>query len=343
MNLDSLGLSWRFGPDGSLFQAVLSVPENQRQGLLGVLGGSSSQQVIPPAFVPADAVSCMRWRLDAQKTWAAMQKVLCDVSPQLTNAVNFVLDSANAYAKQKDPEFDIRRDLLGNLGGDILTYRKKSGTNALPARTASPALVLIGSEHAEKLARSLEAVLVFVSLNASEPPKEREFLGTKVFSVGIANSAVQSFGATPGNSPLTLHYSASGGYLALSLDAGMVEEFLRFCQTPGTSLADLPGFKDAGQKVTAGATLFGYSNQAEQLRLAMKGQPPRRDAAATAADTLFPGASWLVRSSIASADPSLLPSLQELSRFFYFSVYSVAGTPDGLVLRSFAPRPPGLN
>jgi hypothetical protein len=42
-------------------------------------------------------------------------------------------------------------------------------------------------------------------------------------------------------------------------------------------------------------------------------------------------------------DFSLLPDYDQVSKYFYFSVYAGNTTADGLSFKAFAPRPPGLN
>jgi len=42
-------------------------------------------------------------------------------------------------------------------------------------------------------------------------------------------------------------------------------------------------------------------------------------------------------------DFSLLPDYDQVSKYFYFSVYGGGATADGLSFKVFAPRPPQLN
>jgi hypothetical protein len=42
-------------------------------------------------------------------------------------------------------------------------------------------------------------------------------------------------------------------------------------------------------------------------------------------------------------DFSLLPDYDQVSKYFYITVYAGNTTADGLSLKIFAPRPPGLN
>src|SRR5258708_35416805 len=75
--------------------------------------------------------------------------------------------------------------------------------------------------------------------------------------------------STPGaKTSQSINYAASGGYLAISVDAGILEEYLRSSQNEGKSLRDTPGLNDAAQKVGgSGTSLFGYSNESENMRV----------------------------------------------------------------------------
>jgi hypothetical protein len=125
--------------DGSTVQAFLGAPESSRQGLfkIGPITGKDSG---PPAFVPADAVKFQRSRIDGQKAWAVLQTVMNDISPQLITSLNFVFETANTAAREKDPGFDIQKNLFGNLGDDIISYQKAPRGNTLADLNSAPGL-----------------------------------------------------------------------------------------------------------------------------------------------------------------------------------------------------------
>src|SRR5205807_9286573 len=105
-------------------------------------------------------VKFRRWRLDGQKAWAMLEKMLTEISPQSINGVNFILDTANTAAKDKDPSFDIRKNLIGNLGDDMISYEKAARGNSPEQLQSPPSLFLLGSPHAEQLTAALKSVLV---------------------------------------------------------------------------------------------------------------------------------------------------------------------------------------
>src|SRR5204863_9709682 len=108
MGLKTFAFSFQNSNEGSLVQLFFGVPETSRQGIFKLLA-SESRESSPPAFVPADAVKFQRWRVDGQKAWVALEKMLSNISPQWLGGLNFILDAATIAAKQKDPAFDVKK------------------------------------------------------------------------------------------------------------------------------------------------------------------------------------------------------------------------------------------
>ncbi len=343
--LKTLAFNFQYSNEGSSMEFFLGVPEATRQGLFKILAGEPKEST-PPNFVPADSVKFQRWRVDGQKAWATLEKMLGDVSPQWVSGLNFIIDTANAAAKDKDPSFDLRKSLIGNLGDDIISYEKAARGTKPDQLKSPPSLFLIGSPNPEQLAASLKGILMFMNQQGG-PPSEREFLGRKIFSVPVPSLPMGLSGDSPKPSaPRTLSYAASSGYVALSTDASLLEEYLRSSESQGKTLRETAGLVDATQKVTGpGTALFGYENQTETMRATF--ETLRKDSGSGASGDLsnLPGAlgvagpgkllkDWM--------DFSLLPAFDKVSKYFYFSVYGENATVDGLTFKIFAPVPPGL-
>jgi hypothetical protein len=127
----------------------------------------------------------------------------------------------------------------------------------------------------------------------------------------------------------------------LSTEISTLEEYLRNGEKPPKPLSGTPGLVDAAQHVggTSGG-LFGYQNQRETLRYlfkTLKNQDANDNAGGLGSMAALPKAvrDWL--------DFSLLPDYDQVSQYFYISVYAGITTADGLSFKAFAPRPPGLN
>jgi len=341
--LKSVAFNLQGSKEGTGFQAFLNIPESSRQGLFKILAGES-KEYLPPAFVPADATKYQRWRIDGKKSWAALETLLKELSPQAINALNFLIDTANTNAKEKDPNFDVRKNLIGNLGDDLVSY-EKAPRGTTPAEYQNPpSIFLIGSPHPEELVVALKNILVFMSAQAGSP-SEREFLNRKIYSIPVPS--LPMVGGNQRGPARTLHYSASSGYVAFSTDAATLEEYLRSSDSQGKSLRETAGLSEAAQKVAgSGTSLFGYENQLETMRATFevlkKGMNSEESSGALNA---IPGAAAVTGMSKNFkewADFSLLPPFERISKYFGFSVYAGSASVEGLSLKAYAPTPTAL-
>ena len=201
-------------------------------------------------------------------------------------------------------------------------------------------LVLISSAKAEQVASAIKA------LGAVMPQpkvKEREFLGRTVYALNLPQSQA------PGGKPIdrVLHYTASGGYVAMSTDVAMLEEFMRSGDSVSKALRDTPGLADAAQKVGGmGTGLFGYENQAETMRAVVETLKKEYGTLAN----LFNASPLAGRLGVGDdankfkewLDFSLLPAFDKISKYFYINVWSGSVTSDGLNFKIYAPNPPRM-
>jgi hypothetical protein len=340
--LKTIAFDFRDSNDGSLVELFFGVPEASRQGLFKILAAEAKESN-PPPFVPTDAVRFQRWRLDGQKAWAALEKMLDDISPQAANALNFLISTANTAAQDKDPTYDLKKNLIGNLGDDIITY-EKAPRAAAPAELAPPSsIMLIGSPNAEQLAAGLKGPLYILTPQAGTP-EEREFLGRKISTVTMTGVPMS---ASPG-APHKLSYAASGGYVAISTDAPMLEEFLRSSESQAKALREMPGLAESAQKAGGtGGGLFGYENESENMRTLFESLKSNAGRATNSAPSFNP-----LTASIPFASPekslkewmdfSLLPGFDKVAKYFSYTVYAGSANVDGLTYRLFAPVPPQL-
>lgn len=333
----TLAFAFQNSDEGSLGVIAASAPEAGRQGLLKLLP-ADGRESSPPPFVPADVIKFQRSRLDGQKAWATLQKILNDLSPQIMNGVNFALETANTAAKQKDPDFDLQKNLFGNLGDDLITYAKAPRGGTLAEMNSAPDLFLIGSPRPAQLADALKSILVLASPQGT-PPAEREFLGRKIYSMPLPTLAMTGAGRTGG---LALSYAASGSYVAMTTDIGMLEEYLRSSDGQQKTLRERAGLVDAAQKVGGSSIgIFGYQNNSEVSRYLF--EAARKHQAAPAAAPL-PGMDFPVGGSTFKdwMDFTLLPPFEQVSKYFYFSVYGLNVNADGITFKMFSPLPPEL-
>lgn len=323
--------------DGSLIHFNLAVPEGQRKGIFKLLA-FETRDANPPAFVPADVVKFSRLRLDLPKAWATLEAAVTEAIPQAATLMKMMVETAG---KDKDPDFDLRKNLIANLGDDVITYQKAPRKQTLMDLNDPPAIFLIGSPKAETVASAIKAL----SAVMPQPKvKEREFLGRTVYALGLPPAP-----APGGGRPVerALHYAASGGYVAMSTDVAMLEEFLRNGDTAPKALRDVPGLNDAAQKVGGMATgMFGYENQLETTRIVIE---TLKKESGTLANLLgdSPIAGQLGLGDNAEklkdwVDFALLPSFDKIAKYFHFTV--AAGTIDSqnMSMKLYSPNSPQL-
>jgi hypothetical protein len=340
----SLAFSLQDSSEGPLFQLCLSVPEATRRGLFQILAGPA-KEASPLPFVPADTVRFFRWRMGGPKSWATLEKMLNDLSPQALSTVNWILDTANARAKLTDPGFDLKKTLLANLGDDIVTYEKAPRGNTPAELDSPPYLFLLGSPAPEQLAVALKRL--FVIFPQGDAPAEREFLGRKIFSVPVPPLPFPMAPSPRPRPPRTLSCAASGSYVAMSTDTALLEEYLRSSESQAKPLKEKSGLLEAAQKVGGmGTGLFGYENEVDAMRAAF--ETVKSDPGASTngiGPSVFPGLPGISgpeKNFKAWMDFSLLPAFDKVAQYFYFDVYAGSVNVDGLTLKAFSPIPPAL-
>jgi hypothetical protein len=335
--LQSIALNLRDTSDGCVVNFQLNVPEAQRRGLFKLFS-FEAKDAAPPPFVPADAVKFSRLRLDLQKAWITLENALVEAIPQAAGFIKLIVDNAG---KDKDPDFDLRKNLLANLGDDVISYQKAPRKQTLAELNSPPSLYLIGSSRADQVAAAVKA------LGAVLPQpkvKEREFLGRTVYTLGLPPTPLPG-----GGRPVerTLHYTASGGYVALSTDVAMLEEFLRGGDSTAKALRDAPGLAGTAQKIGGLSTgLFGYENQQESARALV--ETLKKDSGTLA--SLLGNSPLAGRFGVDGGanklkewvDFSLLPPFEAIAKYFYLTLYTGSVTPEGLSFKVFTPNPPQL-
>jgi hypothetical protein len=330
-SLKSASLTVREPREGSMMTLHLTAPEADRTGLLKVLALAPKDASVPP-FVPADAVKFSRFRLDGKQTWAELQKMIAGFSPSGMSGMNAAINMINSLGQQKNPGFDIRNDLFGNLNDDIITYQKPVTGNSVEELADPPTLYLVAAANPDAM------INVFKTVASMSNPEDnsttpREFLGRKIYSFAMRPARTSAGGAPEQRS---LYTSSSGGYVALSTDNAILEEFLRSAEGQNKPLRENAALQNAMQHLGgAGGGMFGYENQRETMRLTFKAL--QNSIAADTTLKMFPPAlrEWL--------DFSLLPDYETVSKYFYISAFAGNANSEGLTFKVFQPRPPALN
>jgi len=333
--LKSITFTCRQSREGAQANFRISAPVASRQGLFKIIT-ADQKDANPPVFVPADAVKFWRWRVDGQQAWTTFQKMLGDISPVALVSLNSFLDIANSSAQQQDPDFDIRKNLVANLGDDWISYQKKPAGATLADLNQAPSIFLFAAAHPDQAALAVKQLMGLGASQENVPPT-RDFLGRKIYAIPLRPRSALG---TAAPAPRLLYCTASGGYVAVSGDVSMIEDYLRSAGSHGKPLRETDGLAEAAQQVGgAGNGLFGYENQRELMRpffAALKNDPNSTSGGGNLLMGLWGGnlGDWL--------DFSLLPDYDRVAKYFYFTVYSGSADTDGLTFKFFTPRPPQL-
>ncbi len=334
--LKTLAISGQLTGEGSTMQFHLGVPQAQRKGIFQLLV-PETKDAAPPAFISAEVTKFMRWRLSGQKLWSTIESTVASISPQMGGLLQMTLGAAG---KDKDPNFDLKKQLIGNLGDDVISYEKAPTGTSIEQLSNPPSVVLVGSPNAEQLAAAIRTgsgFLVSPMMGGADKPTEREFLGKKIYMLPMPPTV-----SADGTKPVerSLHYVASGGYVAFSSEPAMVEEFVRSAQGGGRPLSETPGLSEAAQKVGGMSNgLLIYENQAATAKVfinALRKNPEMFD-------VLFSGgmvneegkkrrAEWF--------DFALLPEFSAIEKYFYFSVGGFTANEQGMTYKFYGPTPP---
>ena len=249
----SASFAYRETRDGSLASFFIAVSEADRKGLLKIFA-ATHQSAVPQPFVPADAVKFWRWRLDGQSGWAALEKMLGDISPMAATGLDSAINMANANARKNDPDFDLRKNLIDNLGDDFISYQMAPAGTSLADLNNAPALYLIGVEQGGPAATAIKDLLSLSMSRRQKAPEPRDFQGHKIYTVPLPG---QRAAGTAAASARSLYITSTSGYVALSTDVSTLEDYLRSGDKPPKPLSRTPGLIDAAQFV--GGTGGGLS------------------------------------------------------------------------------------
>lgn len=332
LEIKSFAAVGRQNAEGGSADMYIGAPADKRKGLLKMFA-SEAKPSAPPPFVPADAIEFTRWRLDGQKVWAGIESLINEVAP---GVMGFVMGQMESSLKEKDPNFDFRKNLIGNLGDDIITY-KKAPRDTKPEDLANQlTLTLVASSKPEAHIQAFKTLLLIAPPPISTTEmKEREFLGRKIYSLPIPAEEGER----------TISFCASGGYLAIATDTAILEEYLRSGESKAKPLAELPGLNEAAAKVGGTSTgLFTYQNDSESMRLALDmiknhGGLLEQGLAQVLAENA--GAEEVLKKMKEWIDISLLPPWDKISKYFSFTVVAGRIDDNGYRLSVFTPMPAG--
>jgi hypothetical protein len=334
-DLRSLSFAINSSTGGMTGELRIGVPESSRTGLFKMLlpGRNPAE---PPAFVSDATTRFQRMRVDLREAWAALEGAVYSILPTARSVVDLMFQSVG---KDQDPNYDLRRELIGNLGNDVIVLEERPATNTLEALSAPPTLILIGSKSPEKVAGALKTLATLLP-----PPmnvlRERETAGRTIYSLALPNED----GAGSNAPTKWFSFAAATNYLALSGDAGLLEGFLRGAEPNTKPLAAIEGLNEAARVVGGMESgWFGYENDKAMAQSILDAL--RKDTDSIERLLAFTPAGEAVEKSgglKAWADFTLLPPFEQIANYFHFTVYGLDLGPEDFGYRMFSPTPPAL-
>jgi len=179
---------------GMTADLVVECPAAKRAGLTQVM------QILPkeaglPEGIPDGVASFQRWRIDGAAGWKALESSLERVSPNLGKLARITVESAGQVF---DPNFNLQRDLVGNLGDDFITFSlPPTGTNLLQL-SWSGRVQMVGSPNPARLTSGWKALEALVHMQAGAlefsertGPGGRKVMVATVAAKGGAQNAFQ--------------------------------------------------------------------------------------------------------------------------------------------------------
>lgn len=341
----SLTMAIDYDSQGSDMDLFLNVPEAQRKGLFKLIE-TSDRTAAPPPFVSDDVAHFMRWRKSGEEFYQTLEQMLMGISPMIGASLNMMLGQAG---KTKDPNFDFKRQFIGNLGDDFMVIQKSPQEFSLSALSTPPTLYLVGSGNPTVLLDALVTAYSSMGMGMmGGKAKEEEFLGKRMIAIP-AGPKMGADGKIDGQQ--IIYVTTARGYLAVGTERPVVEDFIRGAGGNKT-VNGVSGFRAAVEKAGGtGTGWFTYDNPSDTLKVfvdALKKDPDALKnlfgAGLFNAITTQPGGAksngkkspFDMEKTIADY-VKLLPEFEQLQKYITFSVGTVKSDADGILVRGYTP------
>ena len=306
----------------------LEVPERGRRGLFAMMT-PDSEDVTPPAFVGANVASFSRSRFNPGKIWSTFEGILKELSPEAGQMVEFL----ERAMQVKDPQFKFKEGFVETFGNDIISFEMPSKGEKMEDLISRPSIYMVASK---KPAVTLSAIRNLVSFASPDAPKEREFLGRTIYTYELL-AALAGPGAPDGKVPV-IHMTTSAGYLVISADTELLEDFLRGPQEDDLRpLSAKPGLKNAASKVGGlKGGLFAYDDGKDIFRSAFRILRKNPDIIKQVEEALplRPGGDGV---DLGWLDVKLLPEFKKVEKYFPYGVFGMASGKEGLSIKAYSP------
>jgi hypothetical protein len=341
--LKSLAAGIQYDRAGSNAELFLKVPQSVRKGLLKIFV-TEPKTTVPPRFIAGDIATYSRWRKSGKDIIDTIEATIREAVPMMSGFVSMMIDQAG---KANDPNFDFRREFIGNLGDDIIQYSRASKDITLESLSSPPTMYLLGSGNPKTLleaARKAQGGMGMPGLGAA---KEEDFLGNRVL-VMPAGVKLNLDGGKPESKYVYL--TTSRGYLAIATDRDLLEDFIRG-GSKGAPLSELPHFRELAQKaggLDTGWLFFENPQQSIELLLrSLKADPkawqkiigvnPFQVMKINVGDTAGADKKVDEQEQMVTDYIKLLPTFEQIRKYLGYTVGTVSSDADGILVRAVSP------
>ncbi len=223
--LQAAYLSARLGDDATELQAGILYREPK--GLVKLLAAPMAGTPPRAGFIPPDATHFGACTFSLKTFWETLEGILNDLSPQLLGLIQMQLQQVAAQTG-----VDIKKDLLDNLGGEIVTATVPRPTEPgkAPAPEDEDTLVVLSVANRQALETALEALKTALA-PGGEMFEKRDYLGTTLHSFKLPLPVPE------GQPEKQLTYALMDRYLVVCVgSSGPIEGVLAALAKPGASV-----------------------------------------------------------------------------------------------------------
>jgi hypothetical protein len=236
--------------DADKLSADMGVSYLQNRGLVKVLAYGPGEAP-RPNFIPTDLVSFGTASFDFAAAWGAVEEILNGINPGLLAMGGAQL---NTMIQNAGVELDLRRDLLENLGGDIIMGQSPptlpSETQGQPELFQQSQVVAFSVQQRQSFELVLET-LKGMAGQGSELFDEREYLGTTIYTLKLEDATG------------TVAYALTDKHFLLSFGGPTaLESMLVSMADPGDSVWKAPKVRSAVSVLPDGAAAISYQDLA---------------------------------------------------------------------------------
>lgn len=328
---DSLRFTLRTNAGGMLLDARLHLSNVNRTNLASVFSKPSGAGI--PSFVSDKAERFQQWHFEGTRLWTSVESTLGRVSGQAMRGLDFLLETAEIAAKTKRPEFNLRTNLLTNIG-DELSCWQQPGTNS---SGTIERIIVIRSPDPEELAYTIKSMLILVSPEA-EKPQEREFLNRKVYSIALPSANLAGLFTIPQNT--TLQYAYTTQYVAIATGPSILENFLLRAGSATPGLSERAGLTNSLSALSVHPALLCYQNDKAVLKRAwndVRSDPARLLGVFIPEPAMAFILPLLPQEGLDSIKPDLIPAFSEVEDCFSYHVNGIAVAEEELCMQTFMP------